>query len=1748
MNSGRKRYLLGVAVVAVLALTGVFLYPGWHASGPPPKTVGGDAVKSSGADFMSGELDGTGVVASAGGNDTLTLASGNPQGGYTSETISTGYPFNALGLHWLAQVPDGAGLTAKVRFSQDGSQWGDWKPVDIDELDAVPDKFAGTKSAGETIGGLLYVDKAQFFQYRFDLKQNASGQAPQVDRITASYIDAMGFHESPVSLTAFIRDASWLLEPPKANAETGIVSRAQWGADESLMNWDPDYAPPQKIIIHHTADGANWTGDPAAAVRSIYYYHAVSLGWGDIGYNYLIDWQGNIYEGRAGGASAPMGQWVIGGHAYGWNSGSIGISALGTYQDSDITGAMYNAFNWLMAQKSNQFYIDPWGTDYFVHYDPSNNYAPVGGYSANYLGHRDTYPTQCPGNMLYSHLSGFRNGAHAQYNPAPKIQNGTPSGDISTSRPNISADFYTPFGINVSSIVMQVDGIDVSAIATRTGSYVGYRPQQPLRAGSHTVYVAVSGNNNMQQTANWSFNVAQNSIAPRDYYWNWYDNVGGRNWVMMANPAVSGAGAGFDLAIAGRNMDLTSFLTGSLVLPGTAAAASYGGFRGGPVRVGSLSGAKVLVSQRTIWGQNSLEETPGVDEADLSDHYYWPWYDQQSPGMTDWVMVSNYNNSSVYYEITVAGQLKASGTILPGGNATPTFPGLQSGPVEVQAWTDAGKTAAAKVIASQRVLSGGGGAFNEVGGIPAGDLSDHYYWTWYDQQSPGALDWVMISNQNASSIFYEVKVGGSLMSSGTIAAGGNVTPSFPGTMTGPVEVQTWTDETKLMPAKSIASQRSIWGPSFEETPGYPAGNLNSSFAWTWYDNQSPGVSNWVMVTNMNLSPVYYEVTMAGALKDSGTIDGGGYATPIFPGTMNGPVDVHAWTDSGKQVSANIMASQRVLWNGYFNEVVGTTFPLITNAAPTGETSNNRPNISADLASPFADIDVSSVVMKLDGADVTSGANVTGSYVSYRPSSSLSAGNHDVYLEVTDTAGNRQTATWSFSVAQTNFTPRDYYWNWYDDVSGRNWVMMANPASAGTDANFELAIAGRNVDLANYTLSGQGCAGSQICSLGQVPSGRAMTGEFPGLRGGPVRASSLSGAKVLVSQRTIWGQNSLEETPGVDEADLSDHYYWPWYDQQSPGMTDWVMVSNYNNSSVYYEITVAGQLKASGTILPGGNATPTFPGLQSGPVEVQAWTDAGKTAAAKVIASQRVLSGGGGAFNEVGGIPAGDLSDHYYWTWYDQQSPGALDWVMISNQNASSIFYEVKVGGSLMSSGTIAAGGNVTPSFPGTMTGPVEVQTWTDETKLMPAKSIASQRSIWGPSFEETPGYPAGNLNSSFAWTWYDNQSPGVSNWVMVTNMNPVPIYYEITVAGALKGSGMVPANGYVTPIFPGTMSGPVEVHAWADSGKQIKANIMASQRVLMNGYFNEMTGRVFVDEKGTIPAGPSATTTADSSFEVREGNGNLLTTLTAGQTASVTYTSDGSYNVVTSTGYTHLGSSYIRMSTVSGDGIMQVTSYHDIPTWNPSLDDNLFRGTIEFRYSTVSSAVWVVNEMPLEMYLRGIGESGSGSPADLYKTMTVAARGYAYYHLMNGGKYGSSEIFHLKNSRNGNGDDQVYKGYGLEARFRDLVDAVNATAGQIVTYGGAPAITTYFSNSDGWTRSAQAVWGTTAWPWLQSVPDPDCNGMALAGHGVGLSGYGAKKRAERGDGYTTILGYYYTGTAVQPVDTSVSIRIAITRL
>ena len=399
------------------------------------------------------------------------------------------------------------------------------------------------------------------------------------------------------------------------------------------------------------------------------------------------------------------------------------------------------------------------------------------------------------------------------------------------------------------------------------------------------------------QPAHFWYTPESPDTKPYRTYFSWYDNVGGKNWVLMSNPAASPDKSRFALSVGGQPQGLSS-LTG---VPGEVPAggvlyARYANLMGGPVVVGSTQPA--LASQRILWGGNSLEEVLGIDETALSAHYYWTWYDMASPGYKDWVLVANPGANAVTYQIRIAGRQVAAGSVNPGQQATYTFPGVMGGPVEV--------TASGRIIASQRVLSNHDRAFNEVPGTPAEELSDHYIWTWYDNQSVGATDWVLVANPGTRAASYEIRIAGNRVASGTIDPGQKVTPTFPGSMGGPVEV--------IASDLVIASQRSIWGPSFEEVPGYRYSQLKTQYSWTWYDNQSIGATNWVLVANPGTSAVTYEIRIGGSRVAAGSLEPGQKATPTFPGRMAGPVEVLA--------TGPVMASQRVIWNGYFNEVLG----------------------------------------------------------------------------------------------------------------------------------------------------------------------------------------------------------------------------------------------------------------------------------------------------------------------------------------------------------------------------------------------------------------------------------------------------------------------------------------------------------------------------------------------------------------------------------------------------------------------------------------------------------------------------------------------------------------------------------------------------------------------------------------------------------------------------------------------------------
>lgn len=253
---------------------------------------------------------------------------------------------------------------------------------------------------------------------------------------------------------------------------------------------------------------------------------------------------------------------------------------------------------------------------------------------------------------------------------------------------------------------------------------------------------------------------------------------------------------------------------------------------------------------------------------------------------------------------------------------------------------------------------------------------------------------------------------------------------------------------------------------------------------------------------------------------------------------------------------------------------------------------------------------------------------------------------------------------------------------------------------------------------------------------------------------------------------------------------------------------------------------------------------------------------------------------------------------------------------------------------------------------------------------------------------------------------------------------------------------------------------------------------------------------------------------------------------------------DGTYYLIQDRQVTATSKSPIKFSPSGSGSFLNLPGYTDL-NWNQTVNLNSFRGNIEIVHSGKSKTLWAVNELGLEDYLRGIAEASHDSPVEHLRVMAIVSRSYAVHHLSNGGRH-AGEPFHMKNSQNGNGDDQVYRGYSAEQRLPRIAKAAGDTKGTVVTYQGKPVITPYSTRASGRTRSpAEAGWNYD-WPWIKSVPDPDTEGMTRLGHGVGLSGYGSLKRAERGDSAAVILGYYFPGSSLGQVDTSSqTIRVSI---
>ncbi|MHB0867275.1 MAG: hypothetical protein ACYC6B_06860 [Thermoleophilia bacterium] len=406
----------------------------------------------------------------------------------------------------------------------------------------------------------------------------------------------------------------------------------------------------------------------------------------------------------------------------------------------------------------------------------------------------------------------------------------------------------------------------------------------------------------------------------------------------------------------------------------------------------------------------------------------------------------------------------------------------------------------------------------------------------------------------------------------------------------------------------------------------------------------------------------------------------------------------------------------------------------------------------------------------------------------------------------------------------------YYFPWYDSdpangIDG-NWILICNQGN--TQASVDVYI------------------GSQFKDNYDVAPGQEIVPQYPDTTDGPVRVVSRNGEPLLVSQRVLF-KGSFNEVIGVNGNSLDTSYYFPWYDSKPEnGMRgNWILISNQGSTTATVAIYKAGvQINnPSYSIPPGGIITPQFADTIGGPIKVVS------TNGQPLICSQRVIYLD--SFNEVMGTAVSQLDNGYNFTWYDSKPENFMkgNWILAANASPVPNRAQVCLAGDCTPFNDPEANlqpdeimtGQFVDGDVGVISPDVRVTSY-DSQKL-----IASQRVLFKNSFSEVMGMPDWKLASSYAFTWYDEVSPGMRSWILVLNKGAAATKLQLCIEGTCtlipdlrpENAGldlsMLPGEAFVMEL-PGLNGGPLSI----SSPTGVK--LLASQRVTYWDSFEEIQG------------------------------------------------------------------------------------------------------------------------------------------------------------------------------------------------------------------------------------------------------------------------------------------------------------------
>ncbi|WP_114853770.1 S-layer homology domain-containing protein [Brachybacterium sp. YJGR34] len=315
-------------------------------------------------------------------------------------------PATMVGVTWPADV-EAPEVQARGLLAEDGG-WSPWCPLEPAEDPETGELATGTEVAwmGDVTG----------LQIRAELDGSDVSEVLTAHVVTTSQaaldeqVDQLEEEAGtePQQQPA-LRSASTAANPATPALGPGApsyVSRASWGADESVVRGTRGAERLKAVVIHHSAGTNDYSATQSAQIlRGIHAYHTRTLGWADIGYNLLVDRYGRIFEGRSGGLHRS----IIGAHAYGFNTGSFGVCVMGDHTARTVPAATRTALSRIVAWKLLSTFTT--STSVAASWTPGSGTRFPAGTPVSLpvvLGHRDVNYTECPGRSLYDQLGTIR--------------------------------------------------------------------------------------------------------------------------------------------------------------------------------------------------------------------------------------------------------------------------------------------------------------------------------------------------------------------------------------------------------------------------------------------------------------------------------------------------------------------------------------------------------------------------------------------------------------------------------------------------------------------------------------------------------------------------------------------------------------------------------------------------------------------------------------------------------------------------------------------------------------------------------------------------------------------------------------------------------------------------------------------------------------------------------------------------------------------------------------------------------------------------------------------------------------------------------------------------------------------------------------------------------------------------------------------------------------------------------------------